>query len=235
MKKNLTLKIAGMHCQNCCNKIKDVLSPMAVEKLEISYERGELSCSTDDRDEIIAAINKLGYTLEVAENDIASHKNYKGPIVTLLVLLGLYLIIKNTVGFNTMPKLQEQSSYGILFALGIATSLHCLSMCGGIVISQSIAFQNPIKSTLLYNVGRVISYTTVGAIVGGIGSIVSFSPILKGYITIFAGVFMILMGLSMLQPFSFLRRYVKLPTIFDVSNLKNNRKEIGRASCRERV
>ncbi|HYF81511.1 MAG TPA: sulfite exporter TauE/SafE family protein [Clostridia bacterium] len=223
MKKKLTLKITGMHCQNCSNKIKDALNSMAVEKLEVSYENGELSCISDDRDAIIAAINKLGYAAEVTEDGIASHKSYKGVIVALFVLLGSYLIIKDTVGFSTIPQLQEQVSYGILFVLGIATSLHCLSMCGGIVISQSIAFENPIKSTFLYNVGRVIAYTTVGAIVGGIGSIAAFSPMLKGYITIFAGVFMILMGLSMLQPFAFLRRYVKLPTIFDVSKFKNNR------------
>ncbi len=224
MEKKFTLKITGMHCKNCANKIKDVLCTMAVEKLEVSYERGEVACITEDKDAVIEAINKLGYTAEVKEDGIVNKKSYKGVIVALLVLLGTYLIIDNTVGFNTIPKLEEQVSYGLLFVLGIVTSLHCLSMCGGIVISQSVAFDNPIKSTLSYNVGRVIAYTTVGAIVGGIGSIVSFSPMIKGSITIFAGVFMILMGLSMLQTFSFLRRYIKLPTVFNVSKFKSNRK-----------
>jgi sulfite exporter TauE/SafE/copper chaperone CopZ len=223
MKKNLTLKISGMHCQNCSNKIKNVISSMDLEKLEVSYEKGQLICMTEEEDKIIAAINKMGYTAEVVEDGGSSHKNYKGVIVALLVLLGLYMIIKNTVGFNTIPQLNEQASYSILFILGIATSLHCLSMCGGIVISQSIAFKNPIKSTFLYNAGRVIAYTAVGGIVGGIGSVVSFSPMLKGYITIFAGVFMILMALSMLQPFSFLRRYVKIPRIFDASKISKNK------------
>jgi len=196
---------------------------MSVQKLEVSYEKEQLTCTTEQEDKIIAVINKMGYDAEIVEDSTVSSKNYKGVIVALIVLLAMYMIIKNTVGFNTIPRLEEQASYSILFILGIATSLHCLSMCGGIVISQSIAFKNPIKSTLLYNVGRVIAYTTVGAIVGGIGSIVSFSPMLKGYITIFAGVFMILMALSMLQPFSFLRRYVKFPRIFDTSKINKNR------------
>jgi len=196
---------------------------MPVEKLEISYEKGLLICITEEEDKIIAAINKLGYTAEVVEDGKVNNKNYKGIIVALTVLLGLYLIIKNTVGFNTIPQLDEQASYSILFILGIATSLHCLSMCGGIVISQSMAFKNPIKSTFLYNAGRVIAYTTVGGIVGGIGSVVSFSPMLKGYITIFAGGFMILMGLSMLEPLAFLRKYVKMPKIFDASKISKNR------------
>jgi uncharacterized protein len=223
MKNKLTLKISGMQCQNCSNKIKAALNSMDIEKLVVSYVDGKLECITDDKDAIIAVIDKLGYTAEVAEEGISGGKNYKGAIAALVVLLGAYLIIKNTVGFNTIPQLEERASYGILFVLGIVTSLHCLSMCGGIVISQSIAFENPVKSTLLYNVGRVIAYTIVGAIVGGIGSVVSFTPAVKGYITIFAGVFMILMGLSMLQPFAFLRRFVKLPTIFRISKFKSNR------------
>ncbi|MFT9494881.1 sulfite exporter TauE/SafE family protein [Anaerosolibacter sp.] len=223
MKRKLALKITGMYCENCSEKIKNALVSMSVEKLEVSFIRGELVCLTDDKDGIIAAIHKLGYTAESVEKGIASGKNYRGVIVALLVLFGIYLIVKHTTGFNMIPKLQEQVSYGILFALGMATSLHCLSMCGGIVISQSIAFENPMKSTLQYNLGRVIAYTTMGAVVGGIGSIISFSPMLKGYITIFAGVFMILMGLSMLQPFTFIRRYVKIPQIFNISKFKNNR------------
>jgi len=219
----LTLKISGMHCENCSRKIKNVVSSMSVQKLEVSYEKEQLTCITEQEDKIIAVINKMGYDAEIVEDSTVSSKNYKGVIVALIVLLAMYMIIKNTVGFNTIPRLEEQASYSILFILGIATSLHCLSMCGGIVISQSIAFKNPIKSTLLYNVGRVIAYTTVGGIVGGIGSVVSFSPMLKGYITIFAGVFMILMALSMLQPFSFLRKYVKFPRVFDTSKINKNR------------
>ncbi|MBU5676229.1 sulfite exporter TauE/SafE family protein [Alkaliphilus sp. MSJ-5] len=222
MKKKLTLKISGMHCQNCSERIKNVVSGMSTEELEVSYEKEQLVCLTDDADEIIAAINKMGYAAEVVEAGKNGSKRYKGVLVALLILLGFYVIIRNTVGFNNIPQLQERVSYPILFIMGVITSLHCLSMCGGIVLSQSMAFKDPIKSTFLYNIGRVVAYTTVGGIVGGIGSVVSFSPMLRGYITIFAGGFMILMGLSMLQPFSFLRRYVKLPSICNTSKFRQN-------------
>jgi sulfite exporter TauE/SafE/copper chaperone CopZ len=223
MKKKLNLKIKGMHCQNCSKKIKDALNSIPVEELEVSFEREEVVCVTDNANAVIGEINKLGYAAEMVENRAAKNNNYKGLIAALLFLLGLYLIIKNTVGFNSALQLQEQVSYGILFILGIATSLHCLSMCGGIVISQSMAFEKPVKATIQYNLGRVIAYTAIGAIVGGIGSVVSFSPMVKSYIMVFAGTFMILMGLSMLQPFAFLRRYIKLPTFFDASSLKKNK------------
>ncbi len=223
MKEKVVLSISGMHCENCSNRIKDKVSSMAVENLEVSYEKGRLTCITADKDAIIVAINKMGYTVKEIDEVATNSKSYKGIIVALFVLFGLYIVINSTVGFNNLPALDEQVSYPILFILGIATSLHCLSMCGGIVISQSMAFRNPIKSTFLYNAGRVIAYTAVGAIVGGIGSVVSFSPMLKGYITIFAGVFMILMGLSMLEPLSFLRKYVKLPKILNGFKISQNR------------
>ncbi len=65
MKKNLSLKISAMHCQNCSKKIRDTVKSMPVENLDVSYEKGRLTCITEDEDQIIDAINKMGYTAEV--------------------------------------------------------------------------------------------------------------------------------------------------------------------------
>jgi sulfite exporter TauE/SafE len=51
---------------------------------------------------------------------------------------------------------------------------------------------------LLYNSGRVISYTIVGGAAGALGAAFNFSPALKGGIAAAAGVFMVLLGLKML-------------------------------------
>ncbi|WP_051569426.1 urease accessory protein UreH domain-containing protein [Alkaliphilus transvaalensis] len=208
MKENITLKITGMQCHKCSEKIYNEVKKLSVEELKVSYEEGSLSCRTDVIKEIICVIEGLGYRTEL---NVVEKEKYKGILMAVMLLLGLYLIIKNTIGFNRIPQLQNQGSYAILFVLGLITSLHCLSMCGGIVISQSVAYNNPIKSSILYNCGRVLAYTFVGGIVGALGTVMSFSPLLKGYITIFTGAFMMLLGLSMLQPFSFLKKYIKLP------------------------
>jgi len=219
MKTYVTLKISGMTCNSCSARIKKEVSKLPVKELMVSYEEGRLTCLTDNPEEIISTINAIGYSAEVVEAS-KENKNYLKAVAGISILLAFYIIIKNTVGFNTIPALEEGAGYSILFILGIITSLHCLSMCGGIVLSQSLAFVNPVKSSILYNAGRVIAYTTVGGIVGGLGSVISFSPEFKGYITIFAGGFMILLGLSMLDSFSFLKRYVRLPKLFDFSKYK---------------
>jgi sulfite exporter TauE/SafE len=55
--------------------------------------------------------------------------------------------------------------------------------------------------------GRVISYTLIGGVVGSIGSVVSFSGKAKGIVAILAGVFMVVMGLNMLNIFPWLRKF----------------------------
>jgi uncharacterized protein len=62
------------------------------------------------------------------------------------------------------------------------------------------------RSSLLYNAGRVISYTAVGFIVGALGSALTFSNTLQGVLKIVAGIFMVIMGINMLGLFPWLRR-----------------------------
>jgi len=83
--------------------------------------------------------------------------------------------------------------------------VHCVAMCGGIALSQSALFQGvgqaekkKLLPGLLYNGGRVISYTLIGGAVGALGSAFDFSPLIKGIIAAVAGVFMIIMGLKIM-------------------------------------
>lgn len=152
----------------------------------------------------------------------------KMPINQLLgigiIILALYLIAKNTIGFNFIPEVNQNMGYGILFLVGLITSLHCVAMCGGINLSQCVSYRRDtgdagklakVKPSLLYNTGRVISYTILGGIVGALGSVVSFSGTAKGVIAILSGVFMVIMGLNMLNIFPWLRKLnPRMPKIF---------------------
>ena len=73
-------------------------------------------------------------------------------------------------------------------------------MCGaiGIFASSEINSVRSLRRPILYNAGRVVSYTVIGAVVGLVGSVFSVSIYLRGIIIIIAGAFMLLMALSML-------------------------------------
>ena len=77
---------------------------------------------------------------------------------------------------------------------------HCISMCGPLVGSLSMGeTRKGVLHLLLYNLGRVTTYTILGAVVGLSGSFLllaaSIEP-LQRVIMILAGLSIILMGLS---------------------------------------
>ena len=90
---------------------------------------------------------------------------------------------------------------------------HCIGMCGGIVIAYSstkIDEKSPRLSQsvmhLIYSFGRITTYTVMGAVFGAIGGVVSFSNVAIAALTILAGVFMVLAGLSIVGRLRFLTR-----------------------------
>ena len=88
---------------------------------------------------------------------------------------------------------------------------HCIGMCGGIVIAYSSTKIDENSSRpsqaithLIYSLGRVTTYTAMGAVFGAIGGVVSFSNLAISTLTIIAGVFMMLAGLSIVGRLKFL-------------------------------
>lgn len=119
---------------------------------------------------------------------------------------------------KNLPSLGEDSSYSLLFILGILTSVHCIGMCGGITMSQTIRRAENLQDkrkdikglmlpSALYNLGRVVSYTFIGGLVGGLGQVLSFNGLLKGVVPIVGGILMIIMGIKLLGIFPVLRKF----------------------------
>lgn len=88
---------------------------------------------------------------------------------------------------------------------------HCVGMCGGIVIAYSStkidhgwSKTKQSFSHFLYSIGRVVTYTTLGAIFGFVGGVATFSNIANGALLLIAGLAMLLTGLSLLGKIRFL-------------------------------
>lgn len=88
---------------------------------------------------------------------------------------------------------------------------HCVGMCGGIVIAYSStkvqSNWNKNKQTLshiLYSLGRVVTYTILGALFGFLGSVTTFNSTTNGLFLIFTGLIMLLVGLSLFGKLKFL-------------------------------
>jgi sulfite exporter TauE/SafE/plastocyanin domain-containing protein len=130
---------------------------------------------------------------------------------------------------SAFPLAEAGMGYGMILVIGLVTSVHCLAMCGGINLSQCIPAVVPdaaggagaekrfrvLLPSILYNAGRVVSYTAVGIIVGALGQVLSVSGRFQGMVQLAAGIFMVIMGINMLGIFPWLRRFnLHLPKIF---------------------
>jgi len=232
-----------MRIENALKRLEGVVAVKAIfssSNIYVTYDANVIKL-----DKIIEAIEKLDYKIKnkpagqaTPETNAKKASGDKMTINQLLgmgiILLAFYVIIKNTVGFNFIPEINQSMSYGILFIVGLLTSFHCIAMCGGINLSQCVSYKfegsasgkfSRLKPSLLYNSGRVASYTVIGGIVGALGSAVSFSGGAKGIVAIFSGVFMVIVGLNMLNIFPLLRKLnLRLPKIFGSKILDNNGK-----------
>jgi hypothetical protein len=88
---------------------------------------------------------------------------------------------------------------------------HCIGMCGGIIIAYSstkIDEEDTKKKQaslhLLYASGRIFTYTILGAMFGTLGGVAMFSNTANGALLIFAGIIMLLTGLSLSGKIKFL-------------------------------
>jgi sulfite exporter TauE/SafE/copper chaperone CopZ len=216
-----TLYVDGMTCSACESRIaKSLLAIEGVARARAQVNGGKTVVEYDDalasEPELRAAIEKVGYA--VRENKSAGATAALGIGV---VLSALYLLASSSGLFSALPKIDASIGYAMLFVVGSLTSIHCVAMCGGIALSQSV---RPIETGsraatvtklqqlspgLLYNAGRVFSYTAIGGIVGALGSVFNFSAITRGVIAGLAGLFMIILGLRMLGLIQGLPRMAK--------------------------
>ena len=63
------------------------------------------------------------------------------------------------------------------FTIGLLGSFHCVGMCGPLALSLPLnqdSFWSKFSGALLYNAGRIVTYSTFGLVFGTIGKSVSF-------------------------------------------------------------
>jgi sulfite exporter TauE/SafE len=113
---------------------------------------------------------------------------------------------------------------------GLAISVHCVSMCGTLVLTYAIkgdgggSWAKRMAPHFAYHSAKILSYMLVGLVLGAIGSAFNLGG-LRGWVSVFAGVFMILMGLNMTGKFPALRYLTLRPPKFLMTALSKLRKK----------
>lgn len=199
-----------MTCTACAKRIEKRLNKLAgVQHCAASYENANAQVEFDDQQcdqqTIFAAVREIGYEPQPANGA------YKA-IGFVLLILALFVASEQVGVLNLLGNFElakETMPLAAIFVIGLLTSVHCVAMCGGINLSQTLgktAKKALITSNLLYHSGRILGYTLVGALVGTLGRALGFSLDAKGVLELIAGGFMLIIALNMLGIVPFLRR-----------------------------
>lgn len=220
----IILKISGMTCINCKTRIENALAVLeGIKKADVSWKKGRADIEYDEEKISLNEIQKIIESLDYKVENSGDGK-WKKPlsrvlinITYLIIITFLFLILQKTGLLNYLAPAQtadSKMSYGLLFLTGLFTSVHCIAMCGGINLSQSLGGK---RAVIKYNSARILSYTLIGLVLGSLGVflgtagknidgsiMIPFS--VQSVLKLVAGGFMILMGFSLLGLFPFLRR-----------------------------
>jgi sulfite exporter TauE/SafE/copper chaperone CopZ/plastocyanin domain-containing protein len=231
-----------MTCPACEARIKKALcGANGVNQVSVSYTSGTATVVFDPQvvteGALGTVVEQMDYRIRREGVPHPAEGGTPYRTIALLAVIGtLFLAVHQFELLNSasaFPLAEAGAGYAALFVLGLLTSLHCIAMCGGINLSQCIRKDNPAAfpplppnpprrnsgvslrvpaPALLYNGGRVISYTVLGGVVGALGSVITLTGFMKGMIQIAAGIFMVVMAVNMLNLFPRLRRYIpRLP------------------------
>ena len=103
--------------------------------------------------------------------------------------------------------------------LGLITSLHCVSMCGPMVVTYALkgtedgTIAQRVVPNLAYQAAKIVSYMLVGLLLGAVGSAFDLDAI-RPYVMLIAGAFMIVLALGMTGRVPWAARFTPRPPRF---------------------
>jgi len=189
------LLVKGMSCTHCEQRVIELLSDLKLERVSLDYKTGLLSYEYQNEQ-----TDQIKNRLKESEYSIGAYKEQKWKVYGVYALFIFLFLSVSRVVYNQFDVITFEGSLPLIsvFVFGLVTSLHCVGMCGGIALSQT-NFETPKKNlinTLQYNIGRIFTYSMVGALLGLIGKTLSLSNDMKSMMFFVIGAVMLLLGLN---------------------------------------
>jgi copper chaperone CopZ len=135
--RRITMHIDGMTCAACEARVrKALLGVPGVAEAGATLRGGKASVVFDP-----GATNETALAAAVVASGYAISSGREATWTALGIgaaLSALYLFLSAKGIFNSIPSIDTSIGFGMLFAIGLLTSIHCVSMCGGIALSQSL-------------------------------------------------------------------------------------------------
>lgn len=223
----IELHIAGMHCHSCELVLERAFrNAPGILQINVNCKKGIAKIYADPKNlptekTLVSIIEKAGYS--VISKEPGKSPNKKSASITvestkqkwleigasLIIIFALYQILKGLGITEFASSVSDTATLGGVFLIGIvAGASSCLAVTGGLLLSvmgkwnEMRPNQEPwekLKPLLSFNIGRLVSYLVLGGVIGWIGTSVSLSPRMGGYLSIFVALIMLSLAFSMLK------------------------------------
>jgi len=213
-------QVKGMHCASCEILIeKKLLDLPNVKAVDASTSEGKVVVEYEgDRPSphrLSELFKQENYTF-FDEQNIAEKTGKKSNTTLIAFNIAIFIIIAflilDKAGIANFLSLSSTSSLLAFFAFGILASLSsCAALVGGIVLSMSKQWDKSPKPHIMFNTGRVVSYTVLGGVLGIIGSRLQISPQFTAFLIVAISFLMIALGLQMLGVKAFRKFQISAP------------------------
>jgi sulfite exporter TauE/SafE len=213
--------------------VKSVDASMGNGRVSIEYEGEKPSV-----DQLNQVFKKLNYTFSETPVETKSSLDSMdyAMIVSVSVLIISAFFLLNKLGLANALAVTTKSAPPAFFLFGIMAGLSsCAALVGGLILSISKQWNELYSSSsstfskmrphFMFNIGRIVSYTVLGGLLGAIGGKLQLSAGAMSVLVFIVAIFMVILGLQMLGVKSLQKFQVTAPKfllryVADESNFK---------------
>jgi sulfite exporter TauE/SafE/copper chaperone CopZ len=212
------IPVTGMTCTACERRVtKSLMKLPGVKAVEVSSTRGTATISGShlpSRDRIDAAIRAAGYE-PVAPKWLSLDMKVWRPVTWTALTIGwIYFVVTASGIASNFTGFTDASRGGLVVALtlgltaGVST---CMAMVGGLVLGISAShaaklaasgrtmpsFAHRMRPHLVFNLGRIVGFGILGALLGLLGSSLSLPTRLMAILVLVVALVMFLLGVRL--------------------------------------
>ncbi|MDO8512592.1 MAG: sulfite exporter TauE/SafE family protein [bacterium] len=211
--------IKGMHCRSCEILVGDNLRTVpGVNQVEVSVRSKEATIHSSellDMEKVRRAVSDAGYAVgkDDAKNWLSSNPKDYRELLDAVVLTGVLFFLAKWAGLLNLNvgSGSNPSSLLVVLMVGLTAGVStCMALVGGLVLGVSArhAEKHPeatpmqkFRPHFFFNLGRIISYTLLGGVIGILGKAFQFSGPSLGIMMIVVGVVMFVLGAQLTEIF----------------------------------
>lgn len=212
------IPVGGMTCDACEGRVgRALLRLPGVQSVEVSARRGAAvvtGTALPPRDRMEAAIRSAGYQ-PAAASWLSTDRSTWITVVLSWAVIAAVVGVASAAGVADLTGALASPSRGgllLVLTLGLTAGVStCMAMVGGLVLGFSAShaaaldargaslpsFRVRMRPQVAFNVGRILGFGLLGAVLGSLGSAVSLPTRLMGVLALAVAVVMFLLGVRL--------------------------------------